>query len=150
AVELGSGDDMVAGADERGEGDELGRHPRGGGHCADPALEGGEALLERGDGGVADAGVDVPVLLQGEEARGVCGVGEDEARRLVDRHCAGARGRVRHPSCVQRPGAEAPGAVGHVSSCCSVCCWILCWIWSITPASCSDVVSPRAWPAWRS
>ena len=39
AVQLGGGDDVVPGADERGEGDELRRHARGGGDRADAALE---------------------------------------------------------------------------------------------------------------
>ena len=70
---------------------ELGRLAAGRRHRADAAFEAGDALLERGDGGIADAAVDVPVLLQGEQIGGVGGVLEHEAGRLEDRHRAGPR-----------------------------------------------------------
>ena len=52
--------------------------PEGGRYRTDAAFEGGDALLQRGDGRVGQAGVDVAVLLQGEEVRGVVSVFEDE------------------------------------------------------------------------
>ena len=113
AVELGGGDDVVAGLGQRGEGDELGGHARGRGHRTDAALEGGDALLERGDRGVADPRVDVAVLLQGEEVGGVVGVLEDEGRGLVDRDGAGAVLGVGGAAGVQGAGAETEGAVSH-------------------------------------
>src|SRR5690606_4520006 len=72
-----------------------------------------EALLERCDGRVADAGVDVAVLLQREEVRGVVRVLEHERRGLVDRHRPGPRRRVGDAPGVQGPGAEPEGVLGH-------------------------------------
>ena len=96
------------------DGQELGRLPARRGHRTDAALEAGHPLLERGDGRVGDAAVDVAVLLQGEQVGGVGGVLEHEARRLVDRHGPGAGRRIRSPPGVDRPGAEAPSSLpGH-------------------------------------
>ena len=69
---------MVALLAECREGDELGGHAGGGRYRTDTAFEGGDALLQRGDGRVGQARVDVAVLLQGEEVRGVVSVFEDE------------------------------------------------------------------------
>src|SRR5699024_12818196 len=80
-VELGGGDDVVAGPGERREGDELGAHPGRGRDRADPTLERGDALVERGDRGIADAGVDVAVLLQREQ-----GPGDRKSTRLNSSH----------------------------------------------------------------
>src|SRR5699024_10742365 len=103
----GGGDDVVAGPGERREGDELGAHPGRGRDRPDPALERGDALLEGGDGGVADAGVDVAVLLQREQVPGVVRVVEDERGRLIDRDGAGAVLGIRRAARVQGAGAEA-------------------------------------------
>ena len=78
AVQLRGGDDVVALLAECREGDELGGHAGGGRYRTDTAFEGGDALLQRGDGRVGQARVDVAVLLQGEEVRGVVSVFEDE------------------------------------------------------------------------
>ena len=83
--------------------EELGRLPAGRRHRADAALEAGDALLERGDGRVADAAVDVAELLQGEEIGGVGGVLEHEAGRLEDGHGPGAGRRSgRAPAWIAR------------------------------------------------
>ena len=111
AVERGRRDDVVARAREGGERQELRGLPRAGGHRAERALEAGQALLERGDRRVRDAAVDVAVLLQREQVRGVGGVVEDEARRLVDRHGAGAGRGVGHGAGVHGARAESPGPV---------------------------------------
>ena len=60
----------------------------------DSALESGDALLEHVGGRVHDPGVDVPELLQPEEASGVVGVVEDVAGSRVDRDCASLRRRI--------------------------------------------------------
>ena len=99
-----------------GEQQRLGRLPAAGRDGADPALQARDALLERGDGRVAEARVDVPVLLQREQVGRVRGVLEHERRRLVDRHGARAGGRIRSRAGVDRAGARAPVAVlrlGH-------------------------------------
>lgn len=80
---------MVALLAECREGDELGGHAGGGRYRTDTAFEGGDALLQRGDGRVGQARVDVAVLLQGEEVRGVVSVFEDEGGSLVDGDRAG-------------------------------------------------------------
>ena len=80
---------MVALLAERREGDELGSHAGGGRNRTDTAFEGGDALLQSGNGGVRQARVDVAVLLQGEEVRGVVSVLEDEGGSLVDGDRAG-------------------------------------------------------------
>ncbi len=61
--------------------------------------------------GFGDARVDVAVLLQREEVRGVGGVLEDEARRLEDRDGPGPGGGLGDGARVHGAGAEAPGAV---------------------------------------
>ena len=120
-VELGNGapiqsrrgHDVVARPCQRSEGTELCGLPAAGGHCTQAALQGGNALLQCCHCGVADAGVDVAVLLQGEQRGGVGGVIEDEAGGLVDRHRTSAGGGVGLPTSVQCAGAEAPLTVGH-------------------------------------
>ena len=111
AVERRAGHDVLAGLRELGEQQRLGRLPAAGRDGADPALEAGHALLERGDRRVAEARVDVPVLLQREQVGGVLDVLEHERGRLVDRHRPRAGGRVGPPAGVDRARALAPGAV---------------------------------------
>ena len=74
AVQLGRRDDVVAGLAQRADDEELGRLPAGRRDRTDAAFEAGHPLLERGDGRVADAGVDVAELLQGEQVGRVGGV----------------------------------------------------------------------------
>ena len=89
AVQLGRCHNVVALLAQSREGDELGSHAGGGRYRTDTAFEGGDALLQRSDGGVGQARVDVSVLLQGEEVRGVVSVFEDEGGSLVDGDRAG-------------------------------------------------------------
>ena len=63
AVQLGRRHDVIAGFAQRGDGQELGGLPAGGRDRADATFEAGHALLERGDGRIADAAVDVAELL---------------------------------------------------------------------------------------
>ncbi len=98
-----AGDDVVSGPGEAREREELRRLPAGGRHCADPAVEAGEPLLERSDRRVTDAAVDVSVLLQREQVGRIRRVLEDETRALVDRHRPGACHRIgRAPACSAR------------------------------------------------
>ena len=73
----------------------------------DAALERGDALLEDVRRRVHDPGVDVPELLEPEQAGGVGRVVEDVAGRGVDRHGAGVRRRVRLLPAVQGAGLRA-------------------------------------------
>ncbi|MCY1232589.1 hypothetical protein D9M72_450890 [compost metagenome] len=113
AVQLGGRHDVVACLGERGKGDELRGHARRRRNGSDAALQGGNALFERCHRGVADPGVDVAVLLQGEEVGGVLGVLEDEGRGLVDRDGPRAVLGVGCAAGVQGAGAEAELAVRH-------------------------------------
>ena len=84
----------------------LGGLARGDEQGADAALERGDALLDDVGGRVHDARVDVAELLEPEQVRGVVGVVEDVARRLVDRQRRGlrwpCRGSVRRGSAWSR------------------------------------------------
>src|SRR5262249_10485176 len=62
AVQLRRRHDVVARFAQRRDGDEVRGLPARGGDGTDATFETGEALLERGDGRVADARVDVPEL----------------------------------------------------------------------------------------
>ena len=66
--------------------------------------------------GIHDAGVDVAELLQSEQRGGVVGVLEGERGGLVDRHGAGAAGRVRRMPGVQGFRGEADFAGRSVLS----------------------------------
>ena len=81
-----------------------------------PALERGDALLERRDGRVRQARIDVAEGLQVEQARRVVGAVEDEARRLVDRQRARAGRRVGDLAGVDRQGLGLEAVVGHASA----------------------------------
>ena len=89
AVQLRRSHNVVALLAQSREGDELGSHAGGGRYRTDTAFEGGDALLQCGDGGVGQARVDVAVLLQGEEVCRVVSVFEDEGGGLVDGDRAG-------------------------------------------------------------
>ena len=102
---------MVAAVAELGEQQRLGRLARAGGDGADAALEARDPLLERRHRRVAEARVDVPVLLQREQVGRVLGVLEHERGRLIDRHRAGTRRRVGAGAGVDRARAHPPVAV---------------------------------------
>ena len=72
------------------------------------ALEVVEPGLEHALGRVHDAGVDVADLGEREQVLRVRGVAELEARRLVDRHRAGTRGRIGNLPGVDLLGLETP------------------------------------------
>ena len=124
------GDDVVAGLAQRADDEELGRLTAGGRHRADSAFEAGHSLLERGDGRVADAGVDVAELLQREEVGSVGGVLEHEAGRLEDRHRPSTGDRFGVGAGMDRPGAKPPLAFALSSRDRSSCdmCSILAWL----------------------
>jgi hypothetical protein len=92
AVEVRGADNLVAWLQQGVEGQELRRHAAGGRHRARAPLQARHALFEHGGGWVHDARVDVAVLFEFEQLRGVVGVVEHERSGLVNRH--GARPRV--------------------------------------------------------
>ena len=100
AVQLRRSHNVVALLAQSREGDELGSHAGGGRYRTDTAFEGGDAFLQCGDGRVGQARVDVAVLLQGEEVRGVVSIFEDEGGSLVDRDRAGTVFSIGGAACV--------------------------------------------------
>ena len=120
AVEVARRDDVVAGLQDRREREELRRLAARGGERGDAALERGDALLEDVGRRVHDPGVDVPELLQREEARAVVGVVERVGRGLVDRDGAGVRARARAPGrrgpAASRIGSPASASLIGLSS----------------------------------
>ena len=85
AVELASGHELVAGLEQGVEDDGLRGMARRHGERRRAALQRGDALLQHGLRGAADARVDVAERLQAEQRGGVVDVVEDVGRRLIDR-----------------------------------------------------------------
>jgi hypothetical protein len=113
AVEVGGGDDVIAGTREGGKGDELSAQAARGGDGAEATLEARDALLECGNRRVRQARVDVAVLLQGKAGGRVGGVVENEGGRLVDRQCARSRHRVGNIARVDSAGPESVFTISH-------------------------------------
>ena len=109
AVELGDGDDVVAGTGEVEDGVGDGGLAGGVGEGGGAALKRGDAALKHIRSGVHDTGVDVAQLFQGEEIRGVFGIAEDVTGRLVKGDGAGAGGGVGGLAGVEGLGAQAGG-----------------------------------------
>ena len=78
SIEVRGSDDFVAGGEQRHQRHELGGHSARHGDRSRSVLEGGDALFQHGGRGVAEPRVNVPVLLQLEELRGVVRIIEDE------------------------------------------------------------------------
>ena len=91
AIEVRGGDHFVAGRQEGHQRDELRRHAAGNGERARGPFERGHALFKNGGGRVADARVDIAVLLQFEKLRGLISVVENIGGCLVNGHRARAR-----------------------------------------------------------
>ena len=107
AVKGAGGDQLVARAEQAGDGEELRSLSAGGGEPGHAAFEGGHALLEDIRRGIHDTAVNIAELLQREQVRGVLRVLEGERSRLINRHRAGvgrgvrvcpAQGLVANPS----------------------------------------------------
>ena len=113
AVERARGDDMVAVAAQREEGEHLRRHAGRSGERRAPAFQRRDSFLERRDGRVRDPRVDVAERLQVEEARRVVRAVEHERCRLVDRQRTRARRRIRDLPGVEAERVEAERAVRH-------------------------------------
>ncbi|CAI7977538.1 hypothetical protein FRAHR75_360018 [Frankia sp. Hr75.2] len=116
AVEVRGADDVVAGLGQVEDRQRLRRLPRCRGERADPAFEGGDALLEDVLGGVHDPGVDVARLAEREQRGRVVGVAEDEARRLVDRDGSRTGRRIGLGARVDLLRLERPVRLGHGGS----------------------------------
>ena len=79
------GDDVFAGFHQRHHGRQDCRHAAGRGDAAFGTFKCGETLLQGGDRGVGEAGVDVARLGAGKTCRGLCRVVENEARSEIER-----------------------------------------------------------------
>ncbi len=113
AVEGGTRHEVITGTGQSGEDQHLGRLAARGGDRADSTFEARHAFFERRHGRIGDPGVDVPVLLQGEQVGGIGGVLEHEGGGLVDRDGAGARGGVGPVAGVDGPCPKAPLVILH-------------------------------------
>jgi len=113
AVQPGGRDDVIAGAGQGREGEELGRLSAGGGHRPDAALQVRHPFLEHVDGGVRDPRVDGAVLLEGEQVGRIGGVLEHEGRAVVDRRGPRPDPRIGPPTRMQSPRAKTPIPIRH-------------------------------------
>ena len=94
-IEALGGDEIVARAHQRLEGDELRRMAGGHRESRSTALEGCHPFLEYSLGRVHDAGIDVAESLQPEQRGGMVGIVENVAGGLIDRRGACTRCRIR-------------------------------------------------------
>ena len=94
SVEGGGRYDFIARRHQGEQRDELRGLARRRRQRAGASLQSGDALLECARGGVSDTRVDVPIILQGEKARRMFVVVEDERRGLIDGHRPRAGGGV--------------------------------------------------------
>ena len=100
AIERGGGDDVVAGIQERRDGQMQRCHAARGADRADAGFQCCEPLFEHRGRRVGDARVDVAGAFEVEQRGGVVGILEHVGRGLVDRHRAGAgAGSGRWPAC---------------------------------------------------
>ena len=113
AVEERRADDVVAHLRQIGQGEVLRRHARRGRHGIGSPLECGHAPLEDLGGGVAQAGVDVALLLQRKAGCSLRCAVEDVGGGLVDGQGAGSRRRVGPLAGVHLQGFESVVLLGH-------------------------------------
>jgi hypothetical protein len=113
AVERARGDDAVAGLAQGQQRDDLRREAGGGSDRGATTFERRHALLEGGDGGVADARIDVAEGLQVEQAGRVFRRIEDERGGLVDRQRARAGRRIRLGAGMQAERFDSVLAIRH-------------------------------------
>jgi len=92
-VEVAGGNNVVPCVGERGNGHELRRLARGGGHSGDTTFECGDTFLEDVNSGVHYPGVDVAKFFKPEEAGAMGGVVEDKRLGGVSRWCFRWRGK---------------------------------------------------------
>ena len=90
AIERGGRDDVIAGIEQRRDGEMHRRHAACGADRADAVFERRQPLLEHGRRRIGDARIDVAGALEVEQAGGVIGVVEHIRGCLIDRHRAGA------------------------------------------------------------
>jgi hypothetical protein len=107
AVEVRGTYYLVARLQQRVEGQKLRRHAAGSRHRACAPLQTRHPLLKNSGGRVHNPRVDVAVLLEFEQLRGVVGVVEHKRGGLINRHGARPRVGVGNVPCVQHARFEA-------------------------------------------
>ena len=107
AIELGRGDEFIAGRQQGMKGEEFRRVSRRDAERGRAAFQSRDALFEHRRRRVCDARVDVAESLQAEQRGGMIDVVEDEGRRLVDRRGAGAGRGIGLGAGVDGKGGEA-------------------------------------------
>ena len=112
AVEIARGDEFVALLQQREEGQELRRVPRGRRDRRASAFQRRDALLQHRDGRIAQARIYMAEIVQIEQRRGVLGVLEHIGRSLINRRDPRAGRSVRHGAGVDRLGLESVVGLG--------------------------------------
>ena len=110
SIEMRRRHNLVAGRKQRHQRDELRRHAAGHHQRARRALQRREPFLQHRRGRVADARVDVAVLLELEKLRRLVGAVEDVGGRLVNRHGARAGRGIGNVARMHHARVEAKGA----------------------------------------
>ncbi|MNS83916.1 hypothetical protein D3C72_1177240 [compost metagenome] len=95
AIKLTSGDEIVAGLQERMEDQQLRGMAGCHGKRRRAAFQRRHALFQNSLGGVHDSRVDIAELFQSEQGGGVIGVAESKGRRLINGCRTRAGGRIR-------------------------------------------------------
>ena len=114
AVERGRRNDMVAGVEQRGDGEVHRGHAAGGADGAHAGFQRRQPLFQDGGRRVGDAGVDVPGALQVEQRGRMVRILKHVRRRLVDRNGARPGHRIRMLAGMQAQGFKGRGfRCGH-------------------------------------
>ena len=117
AIERSGRNDMVAGTQQRSDGEMHRRHAACGANRADAIFQRRQAFLQHGRRRIGNACVDVAGALQVEQACGVIGIVEHIRGGLIDRHGTRACNRVGMLPGVQAQSLEGGRfRSGHTSS----------------------------------
>ena len=113
AVQGAVGHDVLACTGDGPQRGGNGAHTGSGGHAGLAALQRRHLILQHGDGGVAQTGVDVAALLTGKAAAALLTAVEHEGRGLIDGGSQRAVLRVLHITGVNGLGAQTDIGVHH-------------------------------------
>ncbi len=94
AIERSRSDDMIAGAEQRRDGEVQRRHAARRAHRADAIFECRKPFLQHAGRRIGDARVDVAGAFQVEQSGGMIGIVEHVRCRLIDRYRTRARDRI--------------------------------------------------------
>ena len=111
-VKPGRGDDVAPRRHQRKQRHDLRGMTGGAADGARTALHRGDARLQRGDGRIGQARIDIADFLQAKKPRGMAGILKDIGCGLIDRHLTRAGGRIGRRPGVDGGGVKTP-VVGH-------------------------------------